>query len=171
MACCRALCRDVKRQRSVVAVFSSLHILYGVWELFHRRDKALQRVDNQPDFQHYETSANLIGGIFGLVGSVCGLSEFIGGLLACQIVAVIDYVWAIIIIDNCNPEIVHGPCVPYVEDWDRSAIALYILGVFGILVAMLITLLTLCTMRRQHRQPESLKHGMDPVTIGRPPAV
>jgi len=102
------------------------------------------------DFVHYETSANLIAGIFGIFGAACQVPEALGGLLAGQLIASIDYVWAIVIIQNCdlsnvNPE---GPCIPYEEGWDPNAIVLYVLGLAAIAVSMALCLLTMRTMRR-----------------------
>merc|ERR1719223_595596 len=136
-------------QRILVGLASVLHIGYGLFEFFHRADKAVNPISGG-DFVHYETSANLIAGIFGLLGATCCVPEALGGLFACQIVAFIDYVWAIVIIQNCdvsnvNPE---GPCVPYEEGWDPNAILLYVLGLLAVAVSIALCLLTLRTMLR-----------------------
>lgn len=143
------LCENLAAQRILVGLASFLHICYGLFEFFHRADKAVNPISGG-DFVHYETSANLIAGAFGLFGAAFQVPEALGGLFAGQIVAFVDYVWAIVIIQNCdlsntNPE---GPCIPYEEGWDPHAIVLYVLGLLAIAVSMGLCLLTLRTMRR-----------------------
>merc|ERR1712079_165525 len=92
-----------------------------------------------------------IAGIFGLAGAIWNRAEAMGGLLAAQTIAIIDYIWAIVIIGNCDQNVYNpiGPCVPYVKGWDVSAIVLYFLGIFAIIVSMTLATVTMKNMQRK----------------------
>eukprot|EP00929_Paragymnodinium_shiwhaense_P095311 TRINITY_DN56372_c0_g1_i1.p1 TRINITY_DN56372_c0_g1~~TRINITY_DN56372_c0_g1_i1.p1 ORF type:complete len:197 (+),score=35.45 TRINITY_DN56372_c0_g1_i1:62-652(+) len=140
--------------KALLLVASTIHLCYGCFEMWHRYDKAATP-DDQPGFQHYETMANLVAGLFGFLGAQ-GVPEGLGGMLACQIVASLDYAWAIVTIANCDRNDPRGPCVPYNTQRDvHVAFFEYALGLVALAAGMGVSLANMQLVRRAGREVEA----------------